>query len=210
MGIKSVSSQTLQRLPAYLHYLQSLPKEKILNVSAKSIADSMGLGEIQVRKDLAVVSGGGKPRIGYIKEDLIKDIQAYLGYGNVTDAVLVGAGKLGRALISYDGFKEYGLNIVAAFDTDENIIDTLENGKRVFPVSKLKELCERLKIRMGIITVPAVSSQEVCDMLVSAGILAIWNFTPSHLKVLDNILVKNENMAASFAILSKHLTEKLS
>ena len=209
MGLKSVSSQALQRLPAYLHYLQSLPKERILNVSAKSIADFMGLGEIQVRKDLAVVSGGGKPRIGYIKEDLIKDIQAYLGYGNITDAVLVGAGKLGRSLISYDGFKEYGLNIVAAFYIDESQTGTLENGKKVFPVCKLKELCGRLKIRMGIITVPAGSAQGACDMLVDAGVLAVWNFAPAHLKTLDHIFVKNENMAVSLALLSKHLSEEL-
>ena len=92
--IQSVSTQTLQRLPIYLHYLKSLSKTAPLNISAKQIADALGQSEIQVRKDLASVSNGGKPKIGYITEDLIHDLEAYLGYDCVNDAVLVGAGKL--------------------------------------------------------------------------------------------------------------------
>lgn len=207
--IQSVSTQTLQRLPAYLRYLKSLSKYGAMNISAKAIADALELGEIQVRKDLASVSSGGRPKIGYIKEDLINAINTYLGYDNISDAVLVGAGKLGRTLLAYDGFEEYGLNIVAAFDTDDNIIGESEKGRKIFPADKLKELCERMNIRIGIITVPAQNAQSVCDMLVEAGVLAIWNFAPTHLKVPDNILVRSENMAASLAVLSKHLAEKI-
>lgn len=207
--VQAVSSQTLQRLPTYLNYLKSLPCDRAMNISAKTIAYALGLGEIQVRKDLAAVSTGGKPKVGYITEDLIKDLESYLGYDDVNDAVIVGAGKLGKALFSYEGFKEYGLNIVAAFDADDAVTKASKDGKIILSVDKLKDLCKRMKIRIGIITVPAECAQTVCDMLVDCGVLAIWNFAPAHLKVPENILVKNENMAASLAVLSKHLTEKL-
>jgi len=207
--IQSISTQTLQRLPLYLHYLKSLPRDGKMNISAKAIADALDLGEIQVRKDLAAVSSGGRPKIGYVTENLMEDIQCFLGYDNINDAVLVGAGKLGRALLAYEGFREYGLNIVAAFDTDEEIAGDGGNGKSIFPVGKLRELCTRMKIHIGIITVPADSAQSVCDLLLEAGVLAIWNFASVHLKTPEHILVKNENMAASLALLSKHLAERL-
>lgn len=204
-----ISKQTLQRLPLYLNYLKNLSKEGALNVSAKAIADALDLGEIQVRKDLAQVSSGGKPRIGYLLADLIRDLEVFLGYDDINDAVLVGAGRLGRALLSYGGFQEYGLNIVAAFDTDPAVVGQTENGKPIFSLNKLEDLCRRMKIKIGIITVPAEYAQEVCDKLVACGVLAIWNFSPSHLSVPEEILVKTENMAASLAILSKHLSEKI-
>jgi len=200
--IQPVSTQTLQRLPLYLRYLKSLPRDGKINISAKAIADALDLGEIQVRKDLAAVSSGGRPKIGYITEKLTEDIQCFLGYDNINDAVLVGAGKLGRALLAYEGFREYGLNIIAAFDTNEGIIGDCGNSKSVFPLGKLKDLCARMKIHIGIITVPADSAQSVCDLLIEAGILAIWNFAPVHLKAPEHIIVRNENMAVSLALLS--------
>ena len=206
---KSVSMQTLQRLPTYLNCLKLLSTKGEMNVSAKQIAHALELGEIQVRKDLASVSTGGKPKIGYIKENLIKDIEFYLGYDNVNDAVIVGAGKLGKALLSYEGFKEYGFNIIAAFDINDDILGKDNSGKQILSVDKMKDVCERMKIRIGIITVPAPCAQTVCNMLVDSGILAIWNFAPTHLSTPENILVKSENMAASLAVLSKHLTEKI-
>lgn len=204
-----VSKQTLERLPTYLYYLKSLMHtETLTNISAKSIAESLGLGEIQVRKDLASVSSGGKPKVGYVIKDLVLDLEVFLGYNNVNDAVIIGAGKLGKALLEYDGFKEYGLNIVAAFDIDKNVTLEPENGGKVLPLETLKDFCKKTNIRIGIITVPAKHAQAVCDILVDCGVRAIWNFAPSHLFAPDDILVKNENMATSLAMLSKHLTEK--
>ncbi len=205
---KSISVQTLHRLPVYLNYLKLLPPKERMNVSAKQIADALELVEIQVRKDLASVSAGGRPKIGYITENLIKDIELYLGYDNVNDAVIVGAGKLGKALLAYEGFKEYGFNIIAAFDTQEEILGMDPSGKQILSMDKLKDICERMKIQIGIITVPAAFAQIVCDRLIESGILAIWNFAPAHLSTPKNILVKSENMAASLALLSKHLIEK--
>ena len=133
-----------------------------------------------------------------------------MGYHDVDSAVLVGAGSLGNALLSYKGFGSYGLDIVAAFDSDDDIIGKEICGKKVLPVDKLSEMCRRLNIHIGIIAVPESQAQTVCDQLVAGGVLAIWNFAPVHLSVPKNILVQNENMAASLAILSKHLKENLS
>lgn len=210
MGIEAVSKQTLRRLPVYLSYLRTLPKDRPSNISATMIAEELGLNQVQVRKDLALVSSGGRPKIGYITEDLINDIESFLGYDGTTDAILVGAGKLGQALLSYEGFERYALNIVAAFDEDESVIGSELFGKTVLPVERLEEICKRLQIRIGIITVPGKQAQEICNRLVYGGVLAIWNFAPVHLTVPPGILVQNENMAASLAVLSKHLAENLS
>ena len=205
---KPISVQTLQRLPAYLHYLKELPEEADAKISAKALGNRLGYGEIQVRKDLASVSDGGKPKIGYCVIELIHDIESFLGYDSVNDAVLVGAGKLGKALMSYEGFRANGLNIVAAFDSDLMKCGKDESGKQILPLEKMENLCRRMKIRIGIITVPAVQAQQVCDLLVNGGVEAIWNFAPTHLSVPEGVILKNENMAASLAVLSKHLSEK--
>ena len=209
MDGQPISKQALQRLPVYLNYLKSLPDNDPVNISATAIAEALHLHDVQVRKDLAIVSTGGRPKIGYVTKDLIADLQRYLGYDNVENAVVVGAGNLGRALLSYDGFGAYGLNIVAAFDCDEALAGQTIRGKEIFSVAKLEDLCERLKIRIGIITAPAGAAQQLCDRLIRGGVLAIWNFAPVHLNVPEGVLVQNENMAASLALRSKHLSEKM-
>lgn len=206
---KEISKATLKRLPTYLSYLKALPEDASANISATALAAGLHMGEVQVRKDLALVSDGGRPKIGYNREHLIADIENFLGYGNSNDAVLIGAGKLGRALLGYSGFAEYGLNIVAAFDANDTLIGTTKGGKSIMQLSRLGEVCQRCKIKIGIITVPAEYAQDVCDLLIENGILAIWNFAPKHLNVPDGILVQNENMAASLALLCKHLNERM-
>ena len=123
------------------------------------------------------------------------------------NAILVGAGSLGRALMSYGTFRDYGLNIAAAFDISPAGGEI--NGRPVYPMEALEAVARSLEARIGIITCPAVAAQQVCDLLVRSGILAIWNFAPVHLNAPENILVQNENMAASLAELSTHLSEKL-
>lgn len=206
---KEISKATLKRLPTYLSYLKSMPADAPANISATALAAGLSMGEVQVRKDLALVSDGGRPKIGYNRERLIADIEDFLGYGDTNDAVLIGAGKLGRALLGYSGFAEYGLNIVAAFDSNDAIIGTSKSGKPIMHLSRLAETCRRFKVKIGIITVPAEHAQAVCDLLIENGIMAIWNFAPKHLTVPENILVQNENMAASLALLSKHLNEHM-
>ncbi len=205
----NITVQMLQRLPQYLSYLKALPKEDNTTISATAIAEALSLNDVQVRKDLAAISDGGKPKIGYITDSLIKRLEKVLGYDDVNDAIVVGVGNLGRTLMSYVGFSEYGLNIVAGFDIDKNVINTEVSGKKVLSVKKLKNLCQRMKIHIGIITVPASEAQKVCDALTETGVMGIWNFAPIHLKVPDGVHVQNEDMATSLAILSRHITENL-
>lgn len=204
MERKEISKSVLKRLPGYLSYLKSIPDGEAVYISATSLANALGMGEVQVRKDLAMVSDGGRPKIGYLRSQLIEDISQFLGYDNTTDAILVGAGKLGQALMGYKGFDDYGLNILAAFDVVPSA-DTTDEGKPIFSMDKLESFCRDNSVLMGIITVPAPYAQQVCDQLIACGIKAIWNFAPTHLDVPENILVQNENMATSLAVLSMHL-----
>jgi redox-sensing transcriptional repressor len=204
-----ISQTALARLPKYLCHLRSLTKDTPVNISATAIAAALDMGEVQVRKDLAMISDGGKPKTGYIVSDLIGELETFLGYNDVDDAVIVGAGKLGTALLNYTGFHEYGLNVVAAFDIDDDALEKESPQNKLFHISKFNDLCKRMKTRIGIITVPAQSAQDVCDMMVEAGILAILNFAPTHLKVPEYVLLENVNIAATLALLSKNLEEKL-
>ena len=191
----------------YLSYIKGLPEDAPKNISATTIAEALQLNDVQVRRDLASVSSSGKPKVGYNVKDLIAELEAFLGYNDIDNAVIVGAGSLGKALLNYSGFKAYGLNIIAAFDLCEE--PTEFQGKTVFPIAQLESFCRKVNIHIGIITVPASSAQEICDLLVNSGIRAIWNFAPVHLVVPDGILVQNENMASSLALLSNHLREQM-
>ena len=208
MKQKEISKSVLKRLPGYVAYLRTLSDNASPYISATALANALGMGEVQVRKDLAMVSDGGRPKIGYLRESLIEDIEQFLGYDNTTDAVLIGAGKLGQALLGYNGFDAYGLNILAAFDASPSS-DATEDGKPIYPMEQLESFCRANKVLMGIITVPTQYAQEVCDQLIACGIKAVWNFAPTHLEVPNNILVQNENMATSLAVLSMHLQAQI-
>ena len=208
MEPKKISKSVLKRLPGYLAYLKNLPETAPDHISATALANALGMGEVQVRKDLAMVSDGGRPKIGYLRESLVEDIEQFLGYDNTTDAVLIGAGKLGQALMAYSGFDEYGLNILAAFDARPRQ-DKTDEGKPIYNISELAKFCRSHKVLMGIITTPAEAAQDVADQLIAGGIKAIWNFAPTHLEVPANILVQNENMATSLAVLSVHLQAQM-
>ena len=204
---QQVSVNTLQRLPTSLNYLKSLDDDG--NISSTEIARALGLNDVQVRKDLSSVSSGGRPKVGYNIRGLILDLKEFLGYNAVNDAVMVGCGNLGRALMSYRGFREYGLRIVAGFDVSDDIVGEEVSGKPVLPLSGLPQYCRENGIRIGVITTPAQAAQKACDLLMEGGIKAVWNFAPAHITVGEGVLVQNENMACSLALLSKHLNEML-
>ncbi len=204
MAEKVVSKNQLRRLPMYLNYLITKEHKGDLSISSTKMALDLKLTEEQVRKDIALVSSkSGVPGKGRDIKDLITDIKDFLGYNDIDSAVLVGCGKLGQALLDYPGFDYYGLKIIAGFDSNEQIID----NKKIFPLDKLENLISRMHVHIGIICVPVQYAQETCDMLVKSGVLAIWNFAPVHLKVKEGIIVQNENMGASLAILSTKLQE---
>ena len=207
MERSNVTKATLGRLPQYLQFLNGLPPGQYDHISATTIAKMLSLGEVQVRKDLAAVSGLGKPKVGYRTSELITDLEDALGCKKLTPAILVGAGKLGRALLDYNGFEEYGVQITAAFDCNEQVLRMNNTSKEILPISSLKKYCTENGIRIGIITVGSGSAQDVCDQMLEAGITAIWNFAPCQLKVPDNVLVKQENLALSLAHLNSQISK---
>ena len=208
--LTNISKATIGRMPSYLRFLKERELAGERTISSTAIAEGLSLNAVQVRKDLAVISSvAGKPKLGFEIADLIAGINRFLGYDNVTDAVLVGAGGLGRALVGYGGFKNYGLNIVAAFDTSPKLVGKSFGGVQVFDAAETSRLVRRLNVLIGIIAVPKEAAQQVADELVEGGVRAIWNFAPANLVLPQGIAVKNEDMAASLAILSKRLAQIL-
>lgn len=205
MKKKSVSKATLGRLPQYLQLLKDLPPERQDHISATCIARMLSLGEVQVRKDLAAVSGKGKPKLGYVTSELISNLEALLGSEELTYAVLVGAGKLGKALLGYRGFERFGIRILSGFDVDSHAFNQ-GNGIDILSMECFGDFCKKNSIHLGIITVGEGSAQDVCNAMVENGITAIWNFAPCSLKVPHGVLLQNENLALSLA----HLSNKLS
>ena len=209
-SFKSFSIACVQRLPNYLSYLKTKRNQGTEHISTVTMASELNLNAIVVKKDLQQVSSTeGKPNVGFSVDRLIKDIESFLGFDNTKDAVLIGAGNLGSVLLSYKGFEKYGLNIVAAFDNNDDIIDSEIHGKRIFDIKRLPNLVRRMAIHIGILTVPKDCAQSVCDMMTDAGIRAIWNFAPITLAVPDDVVIYNEDLAASLAVLSKKLKEIL-
>ena len=207
MKLKSISTQALQRMPLYLNYLKSL-SEDTHYISATMIAEELRLNDVQVRKDLAAVGQGGKPKVGYVVKELIQDMEHCMGYDNIDSAVLIGVGNLGRTLLEYEGFSEYGIDIAVVFDDDMGRQGKTIYGKTVLPVSKLSSMCQRMKIKLGIITVSSKEAQNICDILVKSGVLAIWNFAPVRLQAPSHVLVHNENIASTLAVLSNYLADR--
>ena len=203
---KDISKATLARMPLYLHFLQEENSKGAQYISSTVIAQNISVSSVLVRKDLALVSSeAGRPRLGFAISRLIVDIEKFLGYDNLSDAIIVGAGGLGRAFLGYEGFKNNGLHIVAAFDVSERLIGTKVAGKEILPMSKLGEFVKEHKIRIGVITVPKVAAQDVLNQMVEAGIEAIWNFAPAPLRVPKDIVLKTEDLAASLAMLAGKL-----
>lgn len=153
-NVKVQKLPTIRRLPTYLYKLSEMRKAGISIVATPELARYMNLGEIVIRKDLAVTGVTGQPGVGYKVKELIEAIKSYLNWDNASEAILVGAGSLGSALLGYEGFEEYGLKIIAAFDADPGKIGTEIHGRSVFGVERLEELVRRLQVRIGIICVP--------------------------------------------------------
>ena len=204
MEATGISRATMGRLPSYLNYLNTLPRS-VCNISATSIAKDLGLGEVQVRKDLSRICGEGKPRVGYLVSTLRTSLERALGTHTECEAVIVGAGKLGRALLDYGGFSDYGLDILAAFDTE--VSQNNASGKPILPIDGLHDFCKENDVSIGVITVPAKAAQEVCDKLCQSGIKAIMSFAPCKLTAPEGIAIQYENMALSLAHLKTQIKQ---
>jgi redox-sensing transcriptional repressor len=203
---KTIPLPTIRRMPNYLRVTRDFLEEGKEWISTTDFSEILGLKPIQVRKDLAFTGLAGKPRLGFEVSLLIKAITDLLGWNNSTDAILVGAGALGSAILGFKGFPEHGLNIVAAFDANPALVGTEIHGKTVFSLEKLDNLVLRMGITMGIITVPEAVGQETADHLVKVGIRGIWNFSPVTLRVPDDVIVQREDLSSGLAVLSVKLS----
>jgi redox-sensing transcriptional repressor len=207
---KVIPEPTLRRLPVYHQYLRNVSQAAVSEyISCTQIAKDLGFISVQVRKDLQMTGAVGRPKVGYNIVEAVKAIEVFLGWNNTSDAFLVGAGHLGLALLGYPEFKDYGVNIAAAFDTDISKVGTEIRGKKILHLKRLAEMIKRLHIKLGILTVPGPCAQEVADLMVQAGIRAIWNFAPVKIYVREGIIVQHENLASSLAVLSKRLATAL-
>lgn len=193
----SANMQAVKRMPQYLRLFNDMLKYGRQYISSVDIAAKLSLHPILVKKDLLLAKAPGKTRLGYNVKGSITAIQNFLGWQKEREVCLVGYGKLGAALLHYEGFKKHGFNIVAAFDSDITKID----GKNILHIEHLAPYIQTHKINTAIVTVPAYAAQGVADTLISAGIKAIWNFSPADIKVPENIALQNEDLSIGLALL---------
>ena len=202
MANTEVSRATIGRLPSYLAFLENSPKvshEPGSTISSSVIAKELGLGEVQVRKDLASVAGSGRPKVGFDVTGLTESIEHFLGRRRLEPVVVIGAGRLGTAILNYNGLAEYGFEAVAAFDRSRIRM----GDPKIFSMEELPEFCKTHGVTMAVVAVPDYACQEVCDAAVAAGISKILNFSSAKPEVPSGILVEHLNIALSLAAL-KH------
>ncbi len=203
---KDIPVFSLQRLPVYLNYLRGLPDDDNNNfISSGRIAHALGFGEVLVRKDLAYTGCAGRPKVGYPRTELIAALEEFLCVNARKTAVIIGAGGLGSALLSYGGFEHYGFEVPVAFDSDPAKIGTFISGKPVLDVRDLAEGCARAGAVLAIVAVPAAAAKEVGEQLKNAGIKAILNFAPVQLNLGEEVKVINMDVAANLAVLAAML-----
>jgi redox-sensing transcriptional repressor len=198
---KILSAPSIRRLPSYLHAIRQLQNEGDEYISGTFIAQELNLEPIQVRKDLTITGIIGKPKKGYPVDALIKAIERFLGWDTMQDAVLVGVGNLGTALLGYEEFRLNGLNIVAAFDNNPRKIGSRIHGIPVLSIDTIDIQIDSFGVKNAILTVPSPFAQATADVLIHAGIEAIWNFTNIKLKVPEHVIVQKEDLSSGYAML---------
>lgn len=196
-----VPEPTLRRLPWYLAYVSMLDARHVEHISSTAIAKEINVDAAQIAKDLSVLDIKGKTRIGYEVKVLEKALKDFLGFDRVHRAVIVGVGSLGSALMSDKGLERYGLNIMAGFDIDTSIVGNTIKGKPIFHIDQLKEKRKLYDASIGIVAVPVENAQQVANMLVDAGVSAIWNYTPFRIRTDSDVVIQNTSIYAHLAVM---------
>lgn len=196
---------TLRRLPWYLAYVSMLNSRNVEFVSSTQIAKDLNVDSSQIAKDLSFLNIKGKTRIGYEVKTLEHVLQDFLGFKEVHNAVIIGVGSLGAALIHDSGLSRYGLNIVAGFDINPQIVGSIICGTPIYHISELESRRNSLNAEIGIIAVPVDQAQNVAELTVATGIKALWNFTPSRIKLTDDIVVQNTSIYSHLAVMYNRL-----
>lgn len=196
----------LERLIRYYGHLAMLYRtQPFETVTSAQLGAAVDVEPSQVRKDFAAVGLSGVSRVGYQVCDVCRAIRAALGFDLPYPAVLVGAGHLGGALLNYPGFEQYGLCIVAAFDADHDKVGQVVGEHTIKSLRSLKRFIEQNDVSVAILTTPVAVAQGLADVVVGAGVKAIWNFTPARLSVPEGVLVRNEHISVGLAEIAYHL-----
>jgi len=197
-----IPRKAIYRLSVYLRCLHRLKANAIRTVSSDALAAAAGVKPTQLRKDLTYFGQFGTRGLGYDVEQLARMITDLLGTNSLQPVILVGVGNLGLALLSYRGFAQEGFEIVAAFDVDPDRKREKAVAQPIYGMEKLPAFVRERGVRMAILTVPAVTAQEVANQLVGAGIAGILNFAPLVLQVPEEVMVNNVNLASELENLS--------
>lgn len=199
---------TIERLPLYLRCLSRLRSSGVEVISSDELGKLLGITSVQIRKDLAYFGEFGRRGVGYDVNSLLTQVTEILGADRPRKIALVGLGHLGQALANYDGFREHGFHISAIFDADPNKIGLTIAGQRVLPADRIFDVVKQAAIELVILAVPAHAAQRVTDVLVQAGVKAIWNFAPVRLSTPEFVEVRQENMIVGLLALSYYLAHK--
>lgn len=200
-----VPEPTLRRLPWYLSVCRLLKTQGEVYVSSTRLSKETNIVASQIAKDLSCVNIVGRTRVGYEIDNLLDVLEDFLGFTRMHKAFLFGAGRLGTALLNDSGLKQFGLEVVAAFDVSQRVIGHNISGIPIYHTSELEKLMRRHKVKIGILTVPIECAQEIADKMVVWGIKAIWNFTPVRIRVPEDIVVQNTSLYAHLSLMFNRL-----
>jgi redox-sensing transcriptional repressor len=206
--MRKVADSTVRRLSLYLRYLEEFEDQGIATISSEALASRGGTTSAQVRKDLSFFGSFGKRGLGYAVPELSRRLREILGLGRRYRVAMIGAGKIGSALVQYRGFRQRGFDIVAIYDSDPAKIGRQWNGLSVQHIDSLEAELARRPVDMAVLVTPAEAAQAVTDRLVRAGVKAILNFAPAQLTVPADVEVKTVNLALELETLSYALTNK--
>ncbi len=203
---EKVPEPTLRRLPWYLSNARLMKEQGECHVSSTRLARQLGMDASQIAKDLSYVNVSGKPRIGYVVDELINALDHFLGFTGRHTAFLFGVGSLGGALLADSGLCQFGLEIVAAFDINPTLVGSNVNGIPIYHTDDFFQKVEEYdRVHIGVLTVPISIAQEVTDRMVAGGIRAVWNFTPFRIRVPEHIVVQNTSLYAHLALMFNRL-----
>jgi redox-sensing transcriptional repressor len=192
---------TIRRLPWYLSYVRMLDNLHVEYVSSTQISKELNVQSSQIAKDLSFLNIRGKTRIGYEVRSLVTELEDFLGFNKHHDAVVIGTGSLGTALMQDHGLENYGLNIVAGFDVRSDVIGKEIGGVPVYDISELASWQREHKVSIAILTVPVDHAQEAASLAIASGMTALWNFTPYRIKAPEDVIIANTSIYAHLAII---------
>lgn len=200
-----VPEPTLRRLPWYLSNLKLLRQKGEQYVSSTQLSKETNIDASQIAKDLSFVRVTGRTRVGYEVETLITVLEDFLGFTRIHKAFLFGVGSLGGALLRDTGLEHFGLQIVAAFDVNPNLVGTTLCGIPIYHTDEFEQKMREYDVNIGVLTVPIEIAQAVTDKMVARGIKAVWNFTPFRIRVPESIVVQNTSLYAHLALMFNRL-----